>query len=464
MESNGFKSQGKILYYLLLIILGVCVCFLLGESGPVIEKDSDGFLDANEGVKSAYPLYVFFLGACRMLFEEKFFLQGVHLLQSGLAISTSILLTRYIRQQYGCNVILSIVVYLFTFLPYMYSLPESVVTHHILTEALAIPLMTMFFFFSIKFYVERKWRDFFALGGITILLSLTRSQLRLLLVVYVGMFLFLILQIAYKKVAIKHKKWFGSLLCMICMLLIFLCMSMMKWMVRENLWPQLTDAVAGRTLCAIKYQDRGLFEGEEQELFDYIYNVVDEGQFRKEYFRNDSWRGNDIAYASNENVKIYYEEIGKCSYWLYPGISAGEMQDIIARLRIKFIAPLFLEHIWEYMLMTIELLPQSFVASIFIQPDSIRGICYFISAALYIGAMVLVIYCYQKKIHKKYYIPMLITLYIISMNNLLTNLLFYGQQRYVIYMFGAFYISVVVLVQGIYRNRLDTKVGRKGVF
>ena len=51
--------------------------------------------------------------------------------------------------------------------------------------------------------------------------------------------------------------------------------------------------------------------------------------------------------------------------------------------------------------------------------------------------------------------PMYITLLFLLINVFVVNIVFFGLQRYVIYSFGMFYISGLVLVVGIYRKRRD---------
>ncbi len=107
-------------------------------------------------------------------------------------------------------------------------------------------------------------------------------------------------------------------------------------------------------------------------------------------------------------------------------------------------------HKTEYIGVILRLLPSSLVSSVFIQPPQIRLICNIITSALYVSAIVLVYVAYFKDVERKYYVPMLVSIIMIYGNALLSNIVLYGQQRYVVYCFGIFYISGLIILKGIY--------------
>lgn len=455
--NKATRSQSKYIYWISCTLFAVVFLLVMGENGPILENDSPTFINPTEYIKKSYFLYTSFLGICRLIFGDSIYLYLVFLFQSLFAFVASFALTEYLRKQFDLKYISAFVVYICTFLPYAYSLPESVANHHVLTEAIAYPLFTLYMLFVFKTFLNKKHIWMIAVGVMTVLIILSRSQLLLLLPVYFLLWVIIGLQAVYVRIGEGKKKNFWSTLSISIIGVGVAGLIMVVNLIGNNSisqLAQLTTAVSGRVLCVIDKEDRELFTGDEQGAFDLVFLKVDESKQRYPYFREGVWKWEDIANCTNLNTNIYYATVDE-----YYQKSGGEYsQDMIDMTANRIISRLFVYHLDDYFYMTLHLLAQSFVVAVFIHPSVIITLCYIIAALIYLMAIVLLWYAHRKEVPKEYGIPLWLTLLLLAANVVITNLIFYGLQRYVVYTFGCFYLSVFILLIGIYRTNTREEI------
>ena len=448
-------KQKKIVYWISCIVFAFFFLGILGTDGPILQKDSMSFIEGWPYIKQSYWLYVTFLDVCEGVFGYDAGLYVAYIIQSLFAFGASIILTEYLRRYFKLGYPVAFLMYIFTYLPYGYSLPQDVANHHIMTEAVAYPLFTIYMTFILYTFIENKKIYMVIAAILTILLVMTRSQLILLVPVYCLLWVIILLQNIYRKIGTRYQKWFwgsiaiGTAVCGCAGLLL------VGRVVSLSGSGQFADAVIGRILCAIDEEDRTLFEGETQEIFDVLYDEVERTKYRYPYFRDGIWKWEDILIATNENTKMcrynileYYEQIDYETRLEY----AADQIAIIS-------STLFYRHLDDYITMSLHLFLQSFVVAIFIHPTAIFTLCYIIAILLYLASIVVLWYANSKlKVDIKYSIPLLLTLLMIAAIVIVTNLIFFGQQRYVVYAFGCFYISCLILMIGIIRKRREKDV------
>ena len=455
MMENKIHYKG-IAYAIGIVSIGIIYFFVLGDNGPYLMRDSGAFLNPTSGLVQGYWLYPRFLDLCEVICGQELALYAAHILQGMLALITSLWITEYFRKYFDMGYLSGMLIYMCTLLPYGYSLPENVVTHHIMTEALSIPLFYICILFSCKSFLEKKYYYMsfvvFTGGG----LVLSRPQL----LVFLPVIILLLVIIFVKKVVfrIADKMKFNrkySVVAFVSISGVLLIALVSGIFLNTTIGSQLTAALSGRIMCLMEYEDRELFGDEMQEIYDALYKNADEGGHIQKYFRTDSWRAYDIADHTNENGKeclpvireFYNEKYGD------KNVDDYALQSYYDRDYIMI--TLLRNHIWDYVIMSLQLMTQSFVASVFIQPDSIRNLCYVITLFIYLGTFGVMYITRRMKIETKYVIPMIITLLFLISNVAFTNIIFYGQQRYVIYTFGMFYISWFIMMLGIYRKRKE---------
>lgn len=443
LNMKGDKKRREMLFTVILLAVSVWYYFFLGESGYVLYRDSQVFIEGN---LSGYIAYVGFLKICRIIFGQELYLYAVFVIQSLIAMAVSFIITKYFKQHFSLGYVEAMFVYVCTLLPYGYSLPEEVVTHHIVTEGLSFSVFHLCLLFIMISFLERKIYMMLPAGIAVVILMLLRTQMALMLIIYTVLWGIILLEKLYQRVSIKYRKAYWGALIGIVLLGCMLIPSIMVGIVNSEKLPQFTDAISGRVLCTIEQENREYIDEEYRGLFDFVYAEVDERKQREPYFRKDWHRWEDIVYSTNENTKMFgnlmqeYSEENSKEYG----------RDVYTYLTVK----LFKCHLWEYFKMTGVLCMQSLVVSIFIQPASIYELCWSMAFVIYIVTILLLIYSKRMGSDSQYRIPMLVTGIALLGNAVITNIFFCGLQRYVVYTFGFFYIALFLLIKGIFIKRI----------
>ena len=213
--------------------------------------------------------------------------------------------------------------------------------------------------------------------------------------------------------------------------------------------PQFVEAMSGRVFCTIEESDIEYVDEQFQGVCQYLYEKIDEKETREVYFRDGLRRWEDILYSANENTK-------GVTNWINEYYSLGGEEESRPGQEINYLtAVLFERHLESYIEMTITLCIQSFVVSIFIHPDAIYTLCHIITLFIYLMTFLLVIISVQLKGKEEARIPLYLTGFMLIANVVITNLFFFGQQRYVVYTFGFFYISLFLLCRDIWMIRKE---------
>lgn len=444
---NKVKSNLKNKLYIgLLLALGVIYFFFVGEIGYVMEADSLTFITMD--LKN-YRLYTGFLNVCENIFGEILFLHIANIVQGVFAIIVSLVVTFYFARRYRLNKMETLLIYIATFLPYGYSLPQSVATHHILTEGLSFSFFHLFCLVVVIVFLDKKIYMMLPAGLLLLLMIWTRSQLLLLVPVYIVIWIALGLCCIYKKISDKTKKIFWTCLIVLSILVCMLIIPMMKLIIQKGFMPQFVEAMSGRVFCTIEESDIEYVDEQFQGVCQYLYEKIDEKETREVYFRDGLRRWEDILYSANENTK-------GVTNWINEYYSLGGEEESRPGQEINYLtAVLFERHLESYIEMTITLCIQSFVVSIFIHPDAIYTLCHIITLFIYLMTFLLVIISVQLKGKEEARIPLYLTGFMLIANVVITNLFFFGQQRYVVYTFGFFYISLFLLCRDIWMIRKE---------
>lgn len=452
----GKDSIHKILKYVCVALFGGVYFFLIGEFGPIITRDSYVFIDNLYRASNGYVIYHFFLEICRFIWGDEFFLVAAVILQGIMGIATCLLVAEWVSRKYKVNTIEYIIIFILACSTYGFSLMEAVSSHYIMTESISFPLFYVFFILLLA-YRLKEGRDKYIYGFFSMLMSIilmfTRSQLA---IVPVSVILLLVWDIIWNKNA-NHKYQIVISIVLICIMPFAIRYPAVNLIRDGAMPPQFLDALGGRALLLADAEDRNYLEGETQQIYDYVYAKVKEGGHLEENLRKNSWRGYDIGVHTNENVKLFAPAVKEYYYVNYGedvfenSNKADEQYDN----RFMIIATLLNEHWMEYIIMSGDLIIQSLVAASFIQPDAYHELFYILCGLMYLAYFFTYFYARKRKIDRAMLDISHMTIYVMLINIITTNLFFYGQQRYVVYTFGFFYISWLLLVIGIYRGKRD---------
>lgn len=495
MSNNSKKYHNFILIFTLLV-MGIGFYFLLGQEWISIQDDSTFYLNpsSHEGVMPLYPLFVF---GIKMLFGEKIYLSVIVIIQSALALICTMIFTLYLQKQFHLKWFEGILLYIACMLPFSIYLPESGITHQIMTEGIAFSLFYIYFLFLIQYIFSKKSIRIFPVTGTAFILALTRSQL---------LFLFIPIALAFIYVQIRKHKMLsrikavlaGSLYLLLGMIAtLILVMSVYKvygfymvcqlpviakWgqeqteetrdeivetseapEISENqkeevpdnkvTMSQLTSLIMIRGFYEADKADVDLFESPEmKEIFLRVYRAVDEKQYRYVYARQDLYMWKDLICDRIPNVAY-----GEATQYLQenPQLKLKEI-DIIEELGIKVL----LRHFDRYLYHTLRMMISGFISSVFFQIERIYFLCHMITLALFIMALVCSAAVIRLKRNAAVAEMMLsVTIYII-MQVTVINVVFFGLQRYMVYAMGIFYCGLYLVMRELFICYLE-KRGRK---
>ena len=120
------------------------------------------------------------------------------------------------------------------------------------------------------------------------------------------------------------------------------------------------------------------------------------------------------------------------------------------------------EHFGRFLYHTLMMLPQAFICTVFFQIKPIYLLCHLVTLFLYLSALALMIWGYaDRKAENQCAEFMALVLGSNLVMIVIISMVFFGQQRYLVYNFGIFYIAYYVLLRELWNCRLrDTRLGQ----
>ena len=506
--------------FCILLFVALSAFFLLaGRKGPVLFDDSDVYMliCRHEGVMPGYPIFLLLKQA---VFGKKAYLWLVIVEQALLAAFSIVLLEETVRRRMGLHFAEGIMFCLLALYPYTIEMPTAVMTQAVLTEGIAYSLFYIFFTVLLLAVWDKKYSWMAGAFCMTVLLAAVRSQMQMLFGVCGIVFWYLICmrgkKAGYAERAIRFLT--GIVACVAISLLgILLAAGMSRGyrtmqesngsfsmfvkrvqdqeayqealaaqeeksrevaeqeenekeateedLVRKNFpTSQYLTLIFSKGMYEADHEDADLFQDETLKgLYLALYDVVDAKQERYVYAREGLWMWRDIVgsvgkigrsciftpseyYVEHAPEIIRSEEFGEIRY--------SHLQTIGLTL-IKAHFGRFLYHI-------LMLLPQAFISTIFFQYAPLYLLCHLVTAFLYLSATALVIWGYaDQRTRKEGAEMMALVLGTNVVTVLIISLVFFGQQRYLVYAFGPFYIAYYCLLRQLWCVRIREFVRRR---
>ena len=492
-------SDKRAVQILVLAVMGILFYLFLGQEWVAIEDDTPFYLNPRkEGVMPVYPLFLF---VTKCVFGENLYLDAVVVIQSVLAIICTMVFVLYLQKQFQLKLIETVLLYIASMLPFSIYLPESGITHQIMTEGLAYAFFYLYFILLLQYVFTQKIRWIVASTAMAAFMELIRSQMLFLLGVTAAVFV-CVEFVKGNKDKIGRRIIRAAVDCVIGVAGILIVVSLVYkifgwyWVhqipVIEN-WNQkavaeqtevletASGASAGRqeentvqekvdtasaneesqssmsqftTIIIIRgfyemdAEDIELFDGPEmKEIFQRMYDAVDAEQYRYVYARQDLYMWKDlvkdeIPWVVTRQGTIYLQdnpdaEIG----------GSGSVKTRGVRICREMGLKLLLHHFDRYLYHSFRMMISGFISSVFFQIERIYLFCHIITLFLYLIAAVGIIYCLKKGGNRKVAAFAFTTLGYIFLMVTVTNLVFLGLQRYMVYAMGIFYCSLYLLAR-----------------
>ncbi len=504
MREQGKRFRTKYGFQLLLFIFLSAFFLIAGHSGAVMFDDSGSYMRLRwqEGVMPVYQVLLLFN---QWLFGDTLFLWAVVIEQTFLAVFSILILEETIRKQFGLLPIEGILICIPALYPYTIEMPMAVMTQAVLTEGISYSL----FYFFLNLLLKTVWRKsygwFCGAFGMTLFLAATRPQLQILFGVCGVVFLYLVCMKGRER---KHKKWIvylpsglvGCLLVSLCGLILVSGMVRGYRVMMQNDHPfyqfglrvqqpeefqrlqeeeqqrtepesveekpladkgyrgsQYATLIFSRGMYEADYDDVALFEDSViKGLYLALYETADAEKLRYAYAEEGLWMWKDVVGGIGK-IGIVCDRVPSEYYVQYaPDIIKSEQFSATRLSHLQLIALTLLKaHFGRFLYHTLVMLPQAFISTVFFQFAPLYMLCHLITAFLYLSALALMIWGYWDVRARKEEAEMMA---LVLGTNLVTvvviSLVFFGQQRYLVYTFGPFYIALYLLLRQLWRLRL----------
>lgn len=219
---------------------------------------------------------------------------------------------------------------------------------------------------------------------------------------------------------------------------------------------QYMTLIFSRGMYEADYEDVELFADPLlRELYLELYEAVDAEKQRYVYASEGLWMWKDIVGGIGK--------IGGTCIWIpseyyvehAPEIIMSEQfGDIRSSHLLTIGLTLIRAHFGRFLYHTLMLLPQAFISTVFFQFAPLYGFCHLVTAFLYLSAAALMIWGYaDARVRKEAAEAMALVLGTNVVMVLIISLIFFGQQRYLVYAFGPFYIAYYLLLRQLWHVR-----------
>lgn len=475
-----------IVEYALFLLFGTIFYVLLGDKWVSMEKDSQFYINPG-GHEGVMPLYPAFLRMMKVIMGEKYYLDGVVLVQSVLAIFCTMVFVLMLKKRFGLKLWEELLLYVACMLPFSIYLPEVGITHQIMTEGISYALFYIFFITIIEAVWTTKYRWYLASMMMAFVLGATRSQMLFLQAIC----LLILLWVTFKKFVGSIWRKIG--ICLAAFVIgIFLSYGTYKATYSvvafyahhqslsegfgskaeeenvvnadgsEDVTEQSDDAdadanSAGAGSTSSQFvtiiMSRGFYEAEQndvdlfrdemmREIFTRTYELADSGGKLYIYATPGLYMWEDLVYDKMLGFALQaIEEYDT----LHPGERVRDIGSISRELGLRVLT----RHFGRYIYHTIRLMMPSFIASVFFQVRPIYLLCHFITLFLYLFSVAGCVYVYRSKRNRICAELMAVVLCTLIIMVVSVNLLFVGLQRYMVYGMGIFYCALYLMCKEI---------------
>lgn len=479
------RKQSEWLFYVSLLMLSIMVFLLVGEPGYVLYDDSKTYMNINNNMEGVMPIYPSFLYGNKLLFGEDVYLYAVVVEQAVLAAVCINIFIRFVKERFELKYWEAYICYALALLPFTTDMPEVMTTHEILTEGVAYAVFYLFMAALLHAVWDKSWKWLGISCMVTLVLSLTRSQMQILFGVCGAVSVYIIMcrcGRGRRGLVVFSRLLCGVLVCAVIGLAgvwsvgkvstAYQNSKAQKRREQQQLeqqtqvqeesgetsksaakpvftTSQYVSLIFSRGMYEADYEDYLLFEeGQLRDLYLVLYERSEKTQCRYVYAEPGLWMWRDIVGGIGSVGSKCFHIQNNFYNENYPELVYSSNYSAVRNSnQLKIGLTLLKEHFGRFLYHTLMLLPQAFICTVFFQIERIYLLCHIVTLMLYLTAAALMIWAYKdKKVGKEYGEFMCSVL---GTNLILIgviSLVFFGQQRYLVYNFGIFYISYFLLL------------------
>ena len=220
---------------------------------------------------------------------------------------------------------------------------------------------------------------------------------------------------------------------------------------------QYLTLLFSRGMYEADYEDAELFTDPVLKgLYLALYEAVDTEEERYAYAKEGLWMWKDIVGGLGKIGGICFMTPSEYYVEHAPEIIESEQFSDIRAGHLQTIGlTLIRAHAGRVLYHALMLLPQAFICTVFFQFAPLYLFCHLVTAFLYLSGLMLMIWGYADVRTRKEGAEMMAL--ILGTNVvmvLIISLVFFGQQRYLVYAFGPFYMAYYLLLRQLWRVRV----------
>lgn len=449
--TKNMKSGG------LLIVLAALFLGMFAIFGPGVYNDSDQYIKMHIHREPLYPLFLLCL---RELFGEVW-LTAMGIIQNLLAAFSIWLFAEYMAKKFSLRFFEEIVVVLLGIMPHMvtkyFSSLHLFITNSVMSEALCIPLFTLFLLECFKILtdgeesadeIQSVWLALI----LALLLSLTRSQMMVTLLLWA-------VSVCVKLFVVRVKngtltlRLVGAVLLIVAVAFFGRSMAVKSYNLVFN--GRFINNTYGtvNTLTNILYaadrEDGENIKDEEARAFFYqMYDLTEARQANYKY-AGDSWR-EKVEHIEQWHDTVKYEMIEDVFYQTYDKTVTSDYitQNLMAdKMAGKIIAGVLPKCFGMWFADYLMIAGYGLIRSIAV----IHPVINWIAFLLYLSAIAMTIWRIRRSLRDEGRISgsawlMALSLLAIAANVFAVSLTIMALSRYMIYGFSAFYTAYFILL------------------
>lgn len=441
---------------LLVIFIGMFAAF-----GPGVYNDSDQYMNMHIHREPLYPL---FLAALRALFGENW-LTAMGIIQNALAAVSIWLFAEYAGKRFHMKLWEESVIILIALAPHMmtkyFSSLHLFMTNSVMSEALCLPLFTLFIMECLKMCLEKGKRKtgFAAVRAIllALALSLIRSQMMLAILMWMVIMGVKALAALEEPDSGRRKRALGILGVILVTVIVFalrmLAVKSYNLVYNGHFINNTYGTVNTLTniLYAADREDGESIKDEEaREFFYRMYDLTEERGANYKYAGNTLREKTEHIEEWHDTVK--YEMIEDVFYQTYDKTVTSDyiIQNLMAdETAGKIIAGILPECFWRWAGNYILIMRYGLIRSIAV----VHPVINWMAAFLYISALALMYLVWKREKRNPALPVMAVALLAIFANAGAVSITIMCLSRYMIYGFTPFYTGYVLLLRELRKRR-----------
>lgn len=431
---------------------GLAFCILsigvIWTKGPDIGVDTHKYIEMQDYLPPLYPLFLMVL---RTFFGETWYLEMAVLLQTIFATVSIICLWKLIIKKFRVSKLFEIVIYILLVLTF-FKVDELDWNSNlwILTEGLSYPLFLLSVYFSINFIYDRSLKCFFKLCIISVLLTLCRAQF---LICFGMLVVFCIFLLLYKKIT-----WKKTILFLFCVFMSLTIVNLAKVEYRKVAVKTNVESYSKLSNIAhlfyyVEYSDgMKIQDDKERALFYKIYEEVKDKEYL--YDANEAWLDEILSYRNQflpvrtiieDAVKEYVAQRGIVDISEAYQIENEVLDNLLEAVEVHFGK-------WGWVAM--KQLPATLARGIALYYEPLGELCVLYAIVFYtLYAIFNVVLAFKmKRLTKENIFCIFVTIFTF-MNAVVSQMMIRSIMRYVAYSFGIFYISGLLVMIELYRQK-----------